>query len=272
MWSNSLKQENQEGRPNIVSSPRTWYAGTLDWSDPASHDCGSFVGCGLTTMPHPPAIRSFTSFQMFHTHTPCPWKQGRDVEEHWKKHGTAWHEPWGSPILPPQPPSPWEQDKGEGEHKEAPNHLYSSNKPSRPHTPQQVVSQVWSSSPFPFLSPVKLLVPTHDSWKHVCITTPNASLFDQSVYVRARVYFRSPRIMYIRRTHLHRDRSPIFWVHLLIKSENCQAPVWETPKFVLSPIHLHQREMLHGALMSTSTTLVWENQEGAVWSLKPKPI
>ena len=30
-------------------------AGTLGWSDPVSHDCGSFVECGPTIMPHSPA-------------------------------------------------------------------------------------------------------------------------------------------------------------------------------------------------------------------------
>ena len=44
-------------------------AGTLGSSDPVSHDCGSFVERGPTIMPHPPAKnRSFTSFQMVHTH------------------------------------------------------------------------------------------------------------------------------------------------------------------------------------------------------------
>ena len=45
-------------------------AGTLGWSDPVSHDCGSFVECGPTMVPHSPAYcckiqieneRSFTS-------------------------------------------------------------------------------------------------------------------------------------------------------------------------------------------------------------------
>ena len=49
-------------------------ADMLGWSDPVSHDCGSFVECGATIMPHSPAfenwkIRSFTSIQMVHTHT-----------------------------------------------------------------------------------------------------------------------------------------------------------------------------------------------------------
>ena len=32
-------------------------AGTLGWSDPVSHDCGSFVECGPAIMPHPPACK-----------------------------------------------------------------------------------------------------------------------------------------------------------------------------------------------------------------------
>ena len=46
-------------------------AGTLDWSDPVSHDCGSFVECGPTIMPHSPASQhtSFTCWDDPRTHT-----------------------------------------------------------------------------------------------------------------------------------------------------------------------------------------------------------
>ena len=46
-------------------------AGTLGWSDPVSHDCGSFVECGPTIMPHSPAKSIFRLhvISSAHTHT-----------------------------------------------------------------------------------------------------------------------------------------------------------------------------------------------------------
>ena len=46
-------------------------AGTLGWSDPVSHDCGSFVECGPTIMPHSPAKSIFRLhvISSVHTHT-----------------------------------------------------------------------------------------------------------------------------------------------------------------------------------------------------------
>ena len=46
-------------------------AGTLGWSDPVSHDCGSFVECGPTIMPHSPAKPIFRLhvISSVHTHT-----------------------------------------------------------------------------------------------------------------------------------------------------------------------------------------------------------
>ena len=46
-------------------------AGTLGWSDPVSHDCGSFVECGPTIMPHAPAKSIFRLhvISSVHTHT-----------------------------------------------------------------------------------------------------------------------------------------------------------------------------------------------------------
>ena len=53
-------------------------AGTLGWSDPVFHDCGSFAQCGPTIMPHSPEYkiaiakkkerRGLTFVQMVHTH------------------------------------------------------------------------------------------------------------------------------------------------------------------------------------------------------------
>ena len=40
-------------------------AGTPSWSDSVSHDCGSFVECGPTIMPHSPALW----YRVWHTHT-----------------------------------------------------------------------------------------------------------------------------------------------------------------------------------------------------------
>ena len=49
-------------------------AGTLGWSDPVSHDCGSFVECGPTIMPHSPAKSIFRLhvISSVHTHTNSP--------------------------------------------------------------------------------------------------------------------------------------------------------------------------------------------------------
>ena len=46
-------------------------AGTLGWSDPVSHDCGSFVECGPTIMPHSHAKSIFRLhvISSVHTHT-----------------------------------------------------------------------------------------------------------------------------------------------------------------------------------------------------------
>ena len=46
-------------------------AGTLGWSDTVSHDCGSFVECGPTIMPHSPAKSIFRLhvISSVHTHT-----------------------------------------------------------------------------------------------------------------------------------------------------------------------------------------------------------
>ena len=46
-------------------------AGTLGWSDPVSHDCGSFCECGPTIMPHSPAKSIFRLhvISSVHTHT-----------------------------------------------------------------------------------------------------------------------------------------------------------------------------------------------------------
>ena len=49
-------------------------AGTLGWSDPVSHDCGSFVECGPTIMPHSPAKSIFRLhvISSVHTHKDMP--------------------------------------------------------------------------------------------------------------------------------------------------------------------------------------------------------
>ena len=44
-------------------------AGTLGWSDPVSHDCGSFVECGPTIMPHSPAKSIFRLHVISSVHT-----------------------------------------------------------------------------------------------------------------------------------------------------------------------------------------------------------
>ena len=56
-------------------------AGTLGWSDPVSHDCGSFVECGPTIMPHSPAKSIFRLhvISSVHTHTWPLNMRGRSV-------------------------------------------------------------------------------------------------------------------------------------------------------------------------------------------------
>ena len=62
-------QKQKEESHNIVSSPWNWFAGTHDWSGHASPPVNSFLG-KVQWRPCPPSIRSFTSFEMFHTHIP----------------------------------------------------------------------------------------------------------------------------------------------------------------------------------------------------------
>ena len=59
-------------------------AGTLGWSDPVSHDCGSFVECGPTIMPHSPAKSIFRLHVISSVHTHMASQYERQISK-WGK-------------------------------------------------------------------------------------------------------------------------------------------------------------------------------------------
>ena len=56
-------------------------AGTLGWSDPVSHDCGSFVECGPTIMPHSPAKPIFRLHVISSVHTHMASQYERQISK-----------------------------------------------------------------------------------------------------------------------------------------------------------------------------------------------
>ena len=85
-------------------------AGTLGWSDPVSHDCGSFVECGPTIMPHSPAKSIFRLHVISSVHTHMASQYERQISK--KRSKTLFIDTTASKIVRVGPSKDYEENDG----------------------------------------------------------------------------------------------------------------------------------------------------------------
>ena len=85
-------------------------AGTLGGSDPVSHDCGSFVECGPTIMPHSPAKSIFRLHVISSVYTHMASQYERQISK--KRSKTLFIDTTASKIVRVGPSKDYEENDG----------------------------------------------------------------------------------------------------------------------------------------------------------------